>query len=69
MPSRPLSIPRFPAMQVPAFRGLSQELKTEIALALESNSYPPGEVSRVTLSYTGRPPFCSLAQCLPCTAA
>eukprot|EP00891_Asterochloris_glomerata_P005349 jgi/Astpho2/5349/Aster-x1289 len=28
---------------VPAFRGLSQELKTEIALALESNSYPPGE--------------------------
>ena len=34
------------AMQVPAFRGLSQELKTEIALALDSDSYPPGEVSR-----------------------
>ena len=40
-------------MQVPAFRGLSQELKTEIALALDSNSYPPGEVSRLATSYDG----------------
>ena len=51
MPSRPPTTRSFPAVQVPAFRGLPQELKTEIALALDSDSYPPGEVSRSASSY------------------
>ena len=53
MPSRAPTTHSSPAMQVPAFRLMSQELKTEIALALDSNSYPPGEVSRLASSFDG----------------